>query len=95
MSAEHFPRKVVVASIVKSRYPQNRRPDSWDKRVAGADVVRTSDGSELILQSDGGQAPPQIGWVIMLTSGNHERGYEWTLYGLPRSQHSAQPAVVQ
>jgi len=58
---------------------------SWDERFEGVDTVRASDGSTLRLFSAAMQAPPQTGWVLMLTGGNSEAGYRWTLYGLPQS----------
>jgi len=59
------------------------RPDNWDERHSGVDVVRTSDGEVLKLLSDGMQSTPKPGWVIMLLDGNHEQGFRWTLYGIP------------
>ena len=60
------------------------RPLSWDERVSGSDVVKTQEGLTLKLQSSAQQTPPQPGWVLVLTGGSAEAGYDWTLYGLPR-----------
>lgn len=79
-----FPHKLSVASLVSSRYVDNRRPLSWDSRRAGIDVVKAESGQVMNLLSDGAQSPPQQGWTIMLTSGDPVGGFHWTLYGLPR-----------
>lgn len=79
-----LPRLVTVSSIVSSRYSENRRPQSWDERTPGVDVIRDSSGSELRIVSDGQQSPPQPGWVIQLLGGDHTAGYRWTLFGIPR-----------
>ena len=79
-----LPARLEIESLVQSRYPDGQRPLSWDARLEGADIVRTTDGKLLRLRSDGGQSPPQRGWVIMVTGGDSERGYAWTLYGLPQ-----------
>lgn len=80
---ERLPVKVTVVKLVKSRYPNARRPVTWDERRAGVDVVETDQGGELLLQSDGQQSPPREGWVIVLTGGNATEGFRWTLYGMP------------
>jgi hypothetical protein len=59
------------------------RPDNWDERHSGIDIIRTTDGEVLKLLSDGMQSTPKPGWVIMLLDGNHEQGFKWTLYGIP------------
>lgn len=79
---EKLPSRVKVADIVTSRYADNVRPADWDARRSGIDLVKTSDNKFVKLLSDGGQSPPQAGWVIMLTGGDYELGYTWTLYGL-------------
>jgi hypothetical protein len=80
-----FPKKVTVSQLVESRYKDNRRPLSWDNRVAGVDVVKLEDGTTVRLYSDGGQSPPQPSWSIMISGGDEQQGYHWTLYGLPRA----------
>ena len=87
---EHIPARLEVEQLVESRYQGGQRPLSWDARTEGADVVRTVDGKVLKLASDGGQSPPRRGWIIMVTGGNAETGYEWTLYGLPQRAQLAQ-----
>jgi hypothetical protein len=77
-----LPRRVTVSELLTSRYESGKRPASWEKRVAGMDTIRTPDGEELSLLSDGQQSPPQTGWVILLTDAE-ESGYRWTLYGMP------------
>jgi len=84
-SIEHFPARFTIAEVRSLRYTDNRRPQSWDKRLAGNDVVTTVDGKILRLFSDGGQSPPSPGWVILVSGGDSERGYLWTLYGIPGS----------
>ena len=74
--------RVRVASIISSRYPDGFRPASWDERRDGVDLVRTIDGKELRLMSDGGQSPPKPGWEILLTEGDAHHGFRWTLYGI-------------
>ncbi len=81
-SLENLPVKVTVSSIVEGRY-SGPRPASWDQRIAGHDLVTLADGSVIKLQSEGGQSVPQPGWVLMITSGDANTGYSWTLYGLP------------
>ena len=80
-----LPAKVCVAELVSSRYPAHIRPASWAGRRAGIDQIRSVEGNFSIkLASDGGQAPPQPGCTLMLTGGDPQSGYRWTLYGLPR-----------
>jgi hypothetical protein len=78
-----LPARVQVAKIVSSRYEGNVRPLDWDCRKSGIDTIQTNDGKLLKLSSDGGQSPPQEGWVLVLTAGDEQAGYAWTLYGLP------------
>lgn len=89
ISIKNLPLRIEVEELCESRYPGGKRPLGWDDRREGADLVRAADGSLIKLWSDGGQSPPARGWVIMLTGGDAERGYAWTLYGLP------QQALVQ
>lgn len=84
MSQKQFPARVRVAEIVRSRYPGHQRPLSWDRRMAGTDVIRSEEGETLELASDGGQSPPQPGWEVMLTGNRPDGTFTWTLYGLPR-----------
>lgn len=79
-----LPQQIEVAELISSRYQENERPDSWSERFEGFDVIRTTEGKVVKLLSSGGQSPPAKGWRLVLTSGEPERGYEWTLYGLPR-----------
>ena len=94
-SLSHLPVKVVIGELVASRYAPggrsggNERPSSWDERRAGIDVVRTTDGKTLRLASDGGQSPPQTGWILIVQSGDANAGYQWTLYGISASPGSA------
>ena len=90
MSLAHVPyspQRIEVAEVVSSRYADNVRPSSWDLRKPGVDLIRTSEGRTIKLASDGGQSPPQPGWVILLTGGDANAGLTWTLYGMPRTFH--------
>ena len=78
-----LPHRVTIQSLISSRYAEGERPGSWDNRVEGMDVVRSTDGEELKLWSDGGQTPPKAGWVLMLIDVADAGAYRWTLYGLP------------
>ncbi|MCO6432338.1 MAG: hypothetical protein J5J00_15900, partial [Deltaproteobacteria bacterium] len=75
-------RQVRVKELISSRYPNGVRPASWDYRTSGIDVVRDESGETLRLQSDGGQSSPKPGWIIVLTDGDAEHGFTWTLYGI-------------
>lgn len=77
----------LVKRVTSSRYQniENVRPESWDLREEGRDIIETEDGLTLCLWSDGGQSPPQPGWKIMISDGDSSTGYHWTLYGLSRS----------
>ena len=80
------PSKVTVSSIVSSRYSArgHLRPEAWDLRSDGVDIVRTEDGKTLRVWSDGGQSVPQPGWVIHISGGDPINGYHWTLFGMPK-----------
>jgi hypothetical protein len=87
-----LPRRVEVRRAIASRYgslsgqtPGATRPDSWDDRRPGIDLVETAAGERIHLRSDGGQSVPKPGWIVMLTSGDDATGYGWTLYGIKRS----------
>lgn len=82
--------KVQVAELISSRYGKSvsERPLSWDKRKAGLDVIRSVDNKVIELWSDGGQSPPQPGWVILVNPGTPNphlptKGEPWTLFGIP------------
>jgi len=77
-----LPLRVKVQELVESRYASNQRPESWDQRKEGVDLVKTEDGKVLKLWSDGQQSPPQKGWILMIRDGDNQKGYSWTLYGL-------------
>lgn len=89
-------RRVHVERVVSSRYNQNatpgrgaiegERPESWDQRVGGTDVVIVDGGETVRLASTPMQSPPKPGWVLMLTGGDPGQGFTWTLYGMPRLQ---------
>ncbi|MDZ4785282.1 MAG: hypothetical protein SGJ02_04310 [bacterium] len=84
-SLKEVPVRVVVENIISSRYSDNERPLSWDHRRAGIDVIKTNDNMTLKLLSDGGQTPPKPGWTILVSKGDSELGYKWTLYSMPRN----------
>ena len=80
-----FPRKVDVKRLASGRYEDGNRPPNWDERIAGQDVIETSEGEIVVLKSDGDQTPPRAGWRLMLTSGDVTAGFTWTLSGFNRS----------
>lgn len=88
-SLQHLPFEVYIIELVSSRYGNGRRPVSWDDRSDGVDVVRTVDGKLIKLWSSGGQSPPAPGWRIIIAEGDVQRGFSWTLYGLPISPPSS------
>jgi hypothetical protein len=76
-------------SVVSSRYGSGEfceRPQSWDERLSGIDIVQISGGGSVRLASSAMQSVPKPGWVLMLTAGDATRGFEWTLYGMARCQ---------
>ncbi len=84
-------RRVHVVSLISARYDgvcsaDYDRPDSWDMRLGGIDIITTEDGETIRLLSTPMQSPPKPGWVLMLTGGAAESGFTWTLYGMPRMQ---------
>lgn len=81
---ERTPAKLNVTELLHSRYTGGRRPASWDLRRDGNDFVRSDDGKVIKLWSDGGQTPPKAGSVLMITGGDDQAGYSWTLYGIAR-----------
>ena len=95
MSVDKIPCRVTVGSIVRSRYEKQTRPADWAARVDGIDVITTTDGEELRLYSNGQQNTPQPNWVLLLTGGSAEEGYEWTLYGMPGSVKSSRTQPAQ
>ena len=87
-SAFSLPHRIEVADVISSRYGEvfsESRPAGWDERFSGMDIVRTVAGEEVALQSSAMQSVPKVGWVLMLTGGDRQVGYEWTLYGISRS----------
>jgi hypothetical protein len=83
------PCRVQVERLVSSRYSDglaSSRPQDWDGREAGVDVVEILGGSHIRLLSSPMQSPPKPGWILMLTGGNEGQGFLWTLYGISR-QH--------
>lgn len=85
--ALHMTAKVCVSEVVSSRYGSKggERPQSWDERREGVDVIRALGGETIKLQSSPMQSTPKPGWIIVLTGGSEHEGYTWTLYGLSRS----------
>ena len=84
-----FPKLIKVKRLIKSRYQNfdnceedQNRPASWNHRKPGIDLIESDSGEELQLLSSGGQPAPKEFWDIVLTSGDKESGYQWTLYGL-------------
>lgn len=85
------PARLEVVKLVSSRYESGKgsgqvaRPADWDERCSGIDVVQVAGGATVRLLSSPMQSPPKPGWVVMLTGGNENEGYTWTLYGLSAS----------
>ena len=95
LPCEILPCKVIVKEIVASRYGAGtkataQRPSSWDARIAGQDIVKTTDQQQIKLWSDGGQSPPKPGWILVITGGDPIGGYLWTLYGISSNKASSQ-----
>jgi hypothetical protein len=80
-----LPRVVVVKRLLEHRYSSGIRPVDWDSRRQGLDKVESVDGEEIGLLSDGSQSSPKEGWSIVLTAGDEQAGYRWTLYSLGRA----------
>ena len=101
MNEIDLPLKITVNSVQSSRYSldeniqsnmHGKKPLGWNERVDGNDIVNASisgdedkTGMNIKLYSDGGQSVPAPGWILMLTSGNQDSGFEWTLYGFERN----------
>ena len=77
-----LPRLVVVKKLIEQRYPSGIRPADWDARREGLDTVESVEGHKITLLSDGSQSSPKEGWAIVLTTGDDQVGYRWTLYSL-------------
>lgn len=87
MESEALPQvpfRVRVKEVVSSRYPGHERPEKWDGRTSGVDVIQTTEGQKLRLESGGQQSPPQENWEILVTGGDNQQGFTWTLYGIPK-----------
>lgn len=84
-SFQSLPVSIEVDQLVSARYPDGKRPPSWDNRKQGLDVVKTVDGQLVQLLSNGGQTPPQKNWKLVLTGGDVSNGYTWTLYGIQKA----------
>ena len=89
MGEKPLPRQIEVLDIISSRYSPGSRPLSWDQRNSGIEIVKTTDGEEITLYSNGGQSTPQHGWVLVLTrqtdqlsAAETQSAYEWTLFGI-------------
>ena len=69
---ETIPFRDSVEELVSSRYDScdRLRPEAWDQRTEGKDVVRLKSGKTISLWSDGGQSPPQPGWTVLITGGD-------------------------
>jgi hypothetical protein len=93
MEITNKPFRVQVAELISSRYLDGKRPLSWDNRCAGIDVVRSTDNKVIKLMSDGGQSPPQPGWIILVRPQDSEP-YAWTLYGIPPAGTVAEGATT-
>ncbi len=93
----NLPQRIKVQAVIKSRYNSEMftdfsglsRPANWDDRKSGLEQVLTSNGEQIALRSGGAQSTPKEGWVLLLTAGSDEEGYEWTLYGITKSPVSS------
>lgn len=84
-------KRVTVKKVLSSRYATSSRPSSWDERKDGIDCIRTTSGEEIKLLSNGQQSTPKEGWVILLQDGSEEKGFTWTLYGIPPGAEVGKP----
>ena len=75
------PRIVTIKEVISSRYKVSSRPQNWDERISGTDVLKTVDDEVLKLVSDGGQSTPKPGWKILLKN-QLDDSYEWTLFAM-------------
>lgn len=89
-----LPKRVLVTEVITSRYVPGTKPQSWDKRVDGFDVVKTSDSEVFALASLGAQSTPATGWTLLITEQVGETDlpklgimptHKWTLYGIAKS----------
>jgi hypothetical protein len=85
------PCRVEVQRLVSSRYDDptqrgTRRPNSWDERIEGIDLVEVAGGGTVRLHSSPMQSPPKAGWILLLSGGNAGQGFTWTLYGIAPHQ---------
>ena len=60
-SRKALPRRIRIAAVISSRYAPGTRPALWDQRASGIEVIRTEDGEEINLFSNGGQSSPAAG----------------------------------
>ncbi len=88
-----LPLKASVTEVVSSRYADGNRPADWDRRISGIDKIQTKELGSIALFSDGSQSVPAPGWTIVLTDGDEQSGYRWTLYGLPRASVETEKAA--
>lgn len=79
------PCRVQVERLLSSRYsaqPHVERPQDWEARRSGLDEVEIVGGATIRLASSPMQSPPKPGWILMITGGDADNGFVWTLYGL-------------
>jgi hypothetical protein len=92
-----LPTRIVVKEVLTCRYSPGQRPDSWDARRTGLEVIKTDKDEMLTLLSKGGQSSPDVGWELLLNEQVEELekikiekldddaslpAYGWTLYGV-------------
>lgn len=79
--------------MLDSRYSPGSRPVLWEERHSGVESVRTTEGDEVKIYSNGGQSSPAPGWELLLlktrinpaaSDGSDAGAVLWTLYGLPK-----------
>ena len=87
----HVTKRITVSEILSSRYEPGKKPHSWDKRLDGFDIVKTTEDEIIALDSKGAQSSPDQGWNILLSKDNGQKEIEkfgllscfaWRLYGL-------------
>ena len=84
-------KRIIVSEVLSSRYKPGRKPNSWDKRLDGFDVIKTTEDEVIALDSKGAQSSPDKGWNLLLSKDNGQKeiesfgllsSFDWTLYGL-------------
>ncbi len=83
MSEKNIPFRIKISDVKCGRYKVGTKPPSWDLRKAGTDVVVSTEGEEYILDCQGDQSTPDLGWELLINA-KTEIGYAWTLFGVAK-----------